>query len=44
MSDNGILRAELISKQRKNSCSCRNFAAKLVEVLFDKEDPMWPVK
>jgi len=33
MSDNGILRAELIRKLCKNSCSC----CKLVEVLFDKD-------
>ena len=35
--DGGILRAGLVRKLRKNSCSRRNFAAKLVEVLFDKD-------
>ena len=33
----GLLRADLVRKLRKNSCSRRNFSAKLVEVLFDKE-------
>jgi len=35
--DRGILRAELVRRLRKKSCSRRNFAAKLVEVLFDKD-------
>jgi len=33
----GLLRADLVRKLRKSSCSRRNFSAKLVEVLFDKE-------
>ena len=33
----GLLRADLVRKLRKGSCSRRNFSAKLVEVLFDKE-------
>jgi len=33
----GILRAELVRKIRKNSCSCRNFSAKLNVLLFDKD-------
>lgn len=33
----GLLRPDLIMKLRSKSCSRRNFAAKLVEVLFDKE-------
>ena len=33
----GILRAELVRKLRRKSCSRRNFSAKLNEVLFDKD-------
>jgi len=32
-----ILRVELVRKLWKNSCSCQNFSARLVEVLFDKD-------
>ena len=35
--DGGILRAELVWRLRKKSCSHRNFVAKLVQVLFDKD-------
>jgi len=33
----GILRAELVRKIHKNSCSHQNFSAKLNVVLFDKD-------
>ena len=33
----GLLRPELIRRIRSKSCSRKNFAAKLIEVTFDKE-------
>ena len=36
-SSGGLLSPQLVKKLRVSSCSCRNFSAKLVAVMFDEQ-------